>query len=95
MELERRRQSDRDWEEMFTLVKQTRDQVAEMNGSVRRHNEEIFGGNNQPGLRHEVDDCHDFMVSTKSGVKAIVTLLSLIGVVNIIALIVFMANLGG
>jgi hypothetical protein len=97
MEIERRRQSDRELEKLFTLMKQTRDQITEMNGTVRRHNEEIFGlpEAGKCGLVREVDDIHDFVVTTKSSVKTIVTIVSIIGVANIIALVMLMANLGG
>ena len=96
MEIERRRQADRELEELFTLMKQTRDQITEMNGTVRRHNEEIFGlPNGKCGLVREVDEIHDFVVTTKSSVKTIVTIVSIIGIANIIALVMLMANIGG
>ena len=96
MEIECRRQSDRELEELFTLMKQTRDQITIMNGTVKRHNEEIFGvANGKCGLVREVDDIHDFVVTTKSSVKTIVTIVSAIGIANLVALIMVIANLGG
>ena len=93
--VEERRQAwnDRQMEEMFVLVKQTRDQVMIQNGTIKRHNEEIFGNNNYPGLRKEVDECHDFVIATRSSVKTIVTLVSVIGIANIIAVVLLIANL--
>lgn len=78
---------------LYDLVQETNTQVKEINGHVRRHQEEIFGVNNQPGLRLEVDEIHDFMIGTKSSVKTIITLVSAIGIANLIALILFASNL--
>lgn len=78
---------------LYDLVQETNTQVKEINGHVRRHQEEIFGIDNQPGLRLEVDEIHDFMIGTKSSVKTIITLVSAIGIANLIALILFASNL--
>lgn len=80
-------------EGLYELVRETNTQVKEINGYVRRHQEEIFGVDNQPGLRLEVDEIHDYMIGTKSAVKTIITLMSAIGIANLIALILFASNL--
>ena len=77
------------------MVRETNTQVKEINGHVRRHQEEIFGKDNQPGLKLEVDEIHDFMIGTKSSVKTIITLTSIIGAIgmtNLIAFILFVSN---
>ena len=92
---ERRLWTERHMEEMFVMVKETRDQLKEQNGTISRHNEEIFGTQNHPGLRHEMDECHDFVVATKSSVKTITALVSIIGLANITAVVLLIANLAG
>lgn len=95
--MEERRQAwnNRQMEEMFTMVKQTRDQLMEQNGTIKRHDEEIFGTQNRTGLRREVDECHDFVVGTKSSIKTIVTIVSVIGLANLLALVLLVANISG
>lgn len=81
------RWSDKELTALATLMQDTNDQVREINGSVKRHDEEIFGRKNSPGLKKEVSEIHDFMVSTKASVRTLIVLVSAIGIVNIIAII--------
>lgn len=81
------RWSDKELASLSKLAKDTNEQVRKINSQVRRHNEEIFGRENSPGLKKEVSEIHDFMVSSKASVRTLIVLVSAIGIVNIIAII--------
>ena len=82
-------------ERLYELAQETNTQVREINGHVKRHQEEIFGIDNHPGLRQEVDEIHDYMIGTKSAVKTVVTVISLIGVANLVALALLITGISG
>lgn len=65
-----------------------RDQVEEINGTVKRHDEEIFGSNTKStkGLVTGYEQLHDFEVAIRTGIKVIITLLSILGITNIVLL---------
>ena len=71
-----------------------KDQLKEMNGTIARHNEELFGNQNSPGVIKKVEDLHDFVVSTKSATKVLVTIVSIVGVGNIILIISLVSKVG-
>lgn len=84
-----------DLDKLYTLMLDTNNRVKEMNGAIDRHNEEIFGSSNSPGLRREMDEIHDFMIGTKSAAKTLIALISVIGIANLIALLVMITSING
>lgn len=74
-------------EDRITLTR-IDDQCKQINGSVKRHDEEIFGDENKgtPGLKSTVAGLVEFMVQVKTAIVVIVTLLSLIGITNLVIL---------
>ncbi len=68
--------------------------LKELNGTVSRHNEELFGNQNAVGIIKEVSEFHDFVVSSKTGFKIMITLLSAVGIGNVILLITLISKLG-
>ncbi len=64
------------------------DKVDEINGTVKRHDEEIFGNSakSTKGLIKAIAELHDFRVSVQTAIRVIVVLLGLIGVTNLVIL---------
>ncbi len=71
-----------------TVLYDTRKQVREINGSVKRHDEEIFGdkSNHTIGLIEVKEQFLEFRTQIRTGIVIIVTLLGLLGVSNLILL---------
>lgn len=63
-------------------------QCVQINGSVRRHDEEIFGDEDKGtvGMKTTVAGLVEFMVQVKTAIVVIVTLLTMIGVTNLVIL---------
>lgn len=69
-------------------LKDVRVQVTGINGSVKRHDEEIFGheGNNTVGLKAQMSELNVFKTQIKTGIAVMVFLLAVIGVSNLVLL---------
>ena len=69
-------------------LKEVRAQVRGINGSVKRHEEEIFGSekNHTTGLKETMDQMVEFKTQIKAGIAVVVVLLTIIGVSNLILL---------
>jgi len=68
--------------------------LKEINGTIERHSEELFGNNSTKGVIAELSELHDYAVSTKSAIKVIVTLVSLIGIGNIVLMVTLLSRVG-
>lgn len=71
------------------LLKDTHGQLQGINGSVRRHDEEIFGceNHNTPGLIQEVSELQALALQAKTAVRVVVALIALVGITNILILL--------
>ena len=68
--------------------------MKDINGTVRRHNEEIFGDSNKGtrGLRLEMDEIHDMLVAARAAARTVKWLAATFGGGNLIALAVLVAR---
>jgi len=96
-----RREADSHLTQVIKLVRDTNsrtiiidERLKEINGTVSRHNEELFGNQHTVGVVRELEEIHDFMVSTKSGIKIMITLLSAVGIGNVLLLISLVSKIG-
>lgn len=62
----------------------TNKHLSEINGTVARHNEEIFGNNATQGLVPRVRQNEEYIIQVKAVTRAIVALMAIVGVTNII-----------
>lgn len=71
-------------------------EVASLNGTVRRHDEEIFGHQDRgtAGLRTQVAEMHDLIVSVRAAARTLAWIISILGVSNIVAIVFAMRNVG-
>jgi len=71
------------------LLEQTYNQVIIINGTVKRHDEEIFGhdGNHTVGLVETRDQFLEFKTQIKTGIAVLIAIGTLLGASNIAILI--------
>jgi hypothetical protein len=81
--------------EPFTAeIHKVANHLAQINGQVARHAEEIFGDNRRGtrGLRPEMTDMHDLVTSLKASARTIQALIGILGVGNLAAVYLFVAR---
>ncbi len=64
-------------------------QCKEINGFVKRHEEEIFGSEDHKtsGLKPEVSDLKLLAIQVKTAIRVVVVLIGLVGITNIMILV--------
>ena len=77
-------------EPLTAEVHRVANQVSAINGSVARHDEEIFGDERTKtvGLREEMNAMHDLVVSLKASARTLQYLIGILGVGNIAAVVI-------
>ena len=64
-------------------------ELAGINGTVKRHDEEIFGDDDKgtTGLRLEMDEIHDLIISVRAAFWTLLVIVGALGLGNIAAII--------
>ncbi len=72
-------------------------QLVKINGSVQRHDEEIFGSKPKStiGLRREMRGMHDLVVSATAAARTLKYLVSLLGIGNLAGLLWAITKVSG
>jgi len=70
------------------LLKATHEQLQGINGSVKRHDEEIFGcpDHSTVGLIQDVTELQSLALQARTAVRVVVALIALVGITNILIL---------